>query len=214
MRNLLVFIFFFCACAGYSQSYTGEYWSSIGFSKKVIKKTRLNLETGFRFEDVAKNNTALFELGLARILPKKFKLEVSYRYSAKSTIERKFRRVHRTSISLSKGYKIKKIKFSVMSKYQWEIKNRTSAKNNDLTDIAWRNKIKVTEKVYKKTQLFFGVELFAFESNNLINRYRYFGGVKYKIKKKIELNLKGIYETMLHNPNKSGMLSLSYVQKI
>lgn len=101
-----------------------------------------------------------------------------------------------------------------MSKYQWEIKNRTSAKNNDLTDIAWRNKIKVTEKVYKKTQLFFGVELFAFESNNLINRYRYFGGVKYKIKKKIELNLKGIYETMLHNPNKSGMLSLSYVQKI
>lgn len=215
MRYFIVFILLLCIRLGYSQGYSGEYWSSVAFSKKVIKKTRLSFEGGFRFEDVFANNNALFELGLTRKLPKKFKLRVSYRYSDKSTIERKFRKVHRTSISLSKGFKIKEFKVSIRSKYQWELKNRISAKNNDLTDIAWRNRIKFTKKVYKKTHLFMGTELFAFESpGNLIDRCRYLGGVKYKIKKKIELSLKGVYEADLSDRSNSGIISIGYVQKL
>jgi len=181
VRSFIVFIFILFAGLGYSQDYTNKYWSSVAFSKKIIKKTHLSFEGGFRFENVFENNTALFELGLTRKLPQKYKFRFSYRYSDKSSFERKFRKVHRTSIRLSKRFKIKGFKVSVKSKYQWEIKNRTSAKNNDLTDIAWRNKIKVTKKIYKKTHLLTGAELFAFESSNLINRYRFLGGVKYKI---------------------------------
>lgn len=215
MRYFIVFIFILFVTVGYSQDYTSKYWSSVSFSKKVIKKTHLSFEGGFRFEDIFANNNALFELGLTRKLPKKFKFGVSYRYSDKSTIERKFRKVHRTSISLSKGFKIKEFKLSIRSKYQWELKNRISTKNNDLTNIAWRNKIKVTKKVYKKTHLFMGTELFAFESpGNLIDRCRYLGGVKYKIKKKIELSLKGIYEVDFSDQSNSGIISIGYAQKL
>lgn len=198
---------------GKAQDSKNEYWSTASFSKKIYKKTHLNLDLGFRFEDITENNSSLLELGLTRKLPQKFKIGFEYRYADKSSIERKFRKVHRTSLSLSKSIKIKKFKFSYRSKFQYELKNQVSRKNNDLTDCAWRNKIKVSKKVYKRTFVNLGSELFSFEDYELLSRYRFSGGVKYGITKRIELNLQAIYEAEFYDVDQSKILSIGYAQR-
>lgn len=213
MKNWLVLLCVFCSLVGAGQVSTNEYWTSASFSKKVLKKTHLNLDLGYRFEDITENNSGLLEVGLTRKLPKKFKVGLSYRYADKSSYERKFRKVHRTSLSVAKRFKIKKFKFSFRSKFQYEVKNQVSRKNTDLTDQAWRNKLKITKKVYKRTNVYIGSEVFALEDEEFFSRYRLLGGVKYGITKRIELSLQGIYEAKFYDIDQNKILSLGYAQR-
>lgn len=215
MRSVFFVLFGFVLInLGFAQGVKNEYWTSVSFSKKIIKKTSLALDFGYRFEDITENNTGLVEVGITRKLPLKLKLGLSYRYSDKSTFERKFRNVHRTSISLSKRFKVKKFKFSFRTKYQYEVKNQISRKNTDLTDHAWRNKLKVTKKVYKRTNLFLASEVFALEEVDFFSRYRFGGGAKYGITKRIEVSLQGVYEGFFDKSDQSnGIISLGYSQR-
>lgn len=214
MKRFFIILLLFCFGNSFSQELTNEYWSSISFSKKLVKKTHLSAELGYRFEDILDNNAKLFELGVTRKLPNKFKIGGSYRYSSKSNYKREFRKVHRASLSLSKGIKIKGFKFSFRSKFQWEYKNRVSEKKSDLTDLAWRNKLKISKKVYKRTNVYLGSEIFAFESPQLLDRYRFHGGIKYGITKRIEISLQAVYEAQFYDVDRISILSFSYSQRL
>lgn len=212
MRNLVVVILLLCSVSSFGQS-TSEFWGSASFSKKVIKKTRLNLSLGYRIEEILANNSALFELGLVRKLPSKFKVEVSYRYSDKASVALKFKRVHRASFGLNKEFKLYKFRFDIRSKFQYEIRNQTSRKNTDLTSSTWRNRLKISKKIYKRTHLYLGSELFAFEDEEVLGRYRVLGGVKYGITKKIQINLRGVYENQFHGTQSSNIIAIGYAQR-
>lgn len=206
---LLVLISF----SGFSQI-DNEYWGSISFEKKIIKKTRLNLNLGYRIENIVDNNSKFVQLGVKRKLPFKLKLEVGYRYTNKENYKHQFRYTHRPFINLSKGFKLIKFRFTFRTKFQWEFKNQLSRKKNDLQDFAWRNKLKVSKKIFKRAYVFAASELFSFKTESFFNKYRLAGGFKYGITKKIDLSLMSMYEKEVHDNGEGWIIGVSYAHRL
>ncbi len=214
MKALLsILLLLLISVNGFSQI-DNEYWGSVSFEKKIIKKTRLNLNLGYRIENIAENNSKFIQFGVKRKLPFKLKLEVGYRFTNKENYKREFRYTHRQFINLAKGFKIKKFKFTFRTKFQWEFKNQLSSKKTDLQDFVLRNKLKVARKIFKRTYVFGASELYSFNTALLFEKYRFAGGIKYGVTKKIDLSLMSMYEAEVHDDGEAWIVGLSYSHKL
>ena len=191
-----------------------EYWGSVSFEKKIIKKTKLSLNLGYRFENIIENNYKYIQLGIKRKLPFRLKLEVGYRFTNKENFKREFRYTQRPFINLVKVFKLKKFKFTFRTKFQWDFKNQLSSKKSDLNDFVLRNKLKVARKILKKTYVFGVSELYSFNTAIFFEKYRFAGGVKYFFNKKIDLSLISLYEAEVFGYEKVWVVSLSYSHKL
>lgn len=214
MKLILSIILLFCInIIGFSQT-SNEYWTSVSFENKLVKKTYSNVKLGYRVGDVFENNTKFLQVGVKRKLPYKLKLELGYRYANKENYKREFRYIHRPFVNLSKSFKLKKFKFTFRSKLQWEFKNQISRKKNDLQDFIWRNRLNIARKVFKRTYVFTASELYSFAAESVFDKYRFAGGVKWGMTKKIDFSLMTMYESEIYDTERSWVFGLSYAHKL
>ena len=192
--------------------YVSQYWSSASVQVDLIRKLDLNVEYSFRYINVF-NYSSFGQVGLEKKLPKKIKLNLDYRFSRKIENEFIIKKLHRPSFNFSKKIKVKKIKISVRSKFQWDFTSQYSRSKTDLIDFVWRNKVKIKKKIGKRMFLSAGYEIFTFEDDLVFSRERMFLGWSKGFTKKDEISFLTMLEDQFYSTELKSVFSLSYFRK-
>jgi opacity protein-like surface antigen len=210
--NFIVFIFLILSALTVDAQEDFESWHCIDIDYKLMSKTNVWLSNEIRLDD---NSTGfkkyLVDIGVDRKLIKKVTLSLAYRYSRFDDIVA-YKNEHMFYGSVQYSYNIQRYTLSVQTKYQYSnilINSNTLEK----TESFWRNKLSVN---YNLSQLpltpYISYEYFSeiTPEGLLSDKYRLFGGLKYKLNKSNSLALYYGIQNSLQKPGRSYILGLKY----
>ena len=212
LRNLIILIagIIFPAIT-FSQN-DFESWNSIGFNIDYSKKTSFEVSNEIRLDDNAKGfKKYLCDFGGEHKFNKNISVAISYRYSRIDNLDA-FVNEHMIYGKVGFSYKISRFDIDFQTRYDraFEVYGFSSLVK---TEDAWRNKAAVSYNIYGlPLEPFISYEIFISQSKDIFeaNKYRFFGGVKYKISR---VNTIGIYYGIQHSllqPDNSFILGLKF----
>ena len=125
MNNYRSFLLVCCLILAWGKESIGqtEIWTAVSIEKKVIQKTRLKGVLAYRVGEAFEDYSMFGQIRATRKLKNKIKIKLDYRFSRKENSLGTLRLKHRTSIIVSKDWKIHKFRFNYRSKFQVETKN-------------------------------------------------------------------------------------------
>lgn len=195
----------------YSQS-DFESWSSIDLRYNVSNKLSLEMSNELRLNNNSQNfKKFLVDLGASYELHDLVEVALYYRYSRFDDLEF-FANEHLIIGKLAFAYKIDRFNLGFQTRYDraYEVYGyKTLVKTED----AWRNKVSVDYSIYgTPLEPYLSFEHFITENKESFeaNKYRLFGGLKYKMNRKNSFAIFYGTQQSLLKPDNSYIIGLKY----
>jgi len=212
MKFSLLTIFLCFSVVGFSQSSTGNVWTSASISYRVSDFT-FGLEEGIRFTETDVNQT-YSDIAVKYKVNKYLRTGFTWRNAQKNGFLDAYRIDNRFSGDIIGRYKKKDGLVFLRFRYQSKYKDWFVSKNGRIPESYIRTKFGVRYALKKKLSIETAAEsYYAFKNDaNYINRYRLYFGINYQVKKQHAIELNYIYQSEVQeaNPESGHIVSLSY----
>jgi hypothetical protein len=196
-KLLVVLILMVIAIIGYAQDEADHgFRTEVTIEKRLGKKFAIDLEEELRFnQNISRFDLINSSLGASYQPVKPLKFALSYRFTAKHTLNEEYSFRHRLALDVFFRYDVLDFRFIYRNRIQSELKNYLSSTLGKSPAWQWRNKFTLKYS-FKDISPYLGAEFYyqiKDARNPLLDRnwfrHRIFAGIDYKIKKRNELGI-------------------------
>ena len=203
----------------FSQNKDFGLWYNITIEHNFTKKLKIELQPTLRtFDNASRIEEGFLEAELSYKLTKYLSLAGSYRYTKSIEDDDKFHTRHKLYAGVKGTVKIWDIDLSGRMRFERRYKTYFEDEDDKIPSSHMRLRVKAVYKTpsfplnpYLASELFFPVNK---NTDNVVDKKRYIGGVEYKISKKHAIETEYIYQRdyfpKLRNEN---IIALNYILK-
>lgn len=212
---LIILILFFAN--SHAQISDAQLWTELGVTAKINKKIKLELQQSLRLrQNISQIDKYYTDFAVNYSLTKRIQLGVNYRFEEEKREEGSFSTRHRLAFDASYKYKVKKLTFSLRTRYQTKFYDYYSSETGLVPGNHLRLRLKTSYKIkkYSITPSFSAEVYYATNgiSKNNIDKYRFTLGGKYKINKhnRVSLNYRLQNQINVLSPLNLYIIMLAY----
>ena len=198
-RGFLILLLTFFAFITYSQEKDFGIWYNISAEHKLLDKLELDLSTTLRtFDNASKVEEIFFEGGLTYKLNKFLSIGGAYRITENYEDDDSYHLRHKWYADLKGSVEAGDFDFSGHFRFQRRYKTYFEDEEDKIPDMHGRYRIKAVYKTpsfpvnpYISTEIFCPLNK---DPERIVDKFRYMGGIEYKISKKHVIEAKYIYQ--------------------